>query len=106
MRLSRARGVFAKGYSPTWSDELFKVVQVHASNPATYSIQDIGGEEILGAIYEEEMTRATRNADDVYKIDNVIKTRRRRGRLEYFVHWKGWPAKFDSWVSADDVTDL
>ncbi len=37
---------------------------------------------------------------DVYEIEQVVKTRRRNGKLEYFVNWKGYPSKFNSWVDA------
>jgi hypothetical protein len=33
--------------------------------------------------------------DDVYEIEKVLKTRRRSGKVEYSVKWKGYPDKFD-----------
>jgi len=36
----------------------------------------------------------------VYEIEQVIKTRKRGGKVEYFVKWKGYPEKFNSWVDA------
>ena len=38
--------------------------------------------------------------DDVYEIEEVVKTRKRGGKVEYFVKWKGYPSKFNSWVDA------
>jgi hypothetical protein len=37
--------------------------------------------------------------DDVYEIEKVVKTRRRGGKVEYFVKWKGCPDKFNRWVT-------
>ncbi|KAJ8050974.1 hypothetical protein HOLleu_04368 [Holothuria leucospilota] len=31
--------------------------------------------------------------------EKVLKKRKINGRVEYFVKWKGYPAKFNSWVS-------
>jgi len=38
--------------------------------------------------------------DDVYKVEKVLKTRKRRGKTEHFVKWKG----FNSWTQ--DIFDL
>ena len=37
--------------------------------------------------------------DDVYEVENVLDTRKRRGKTEYFVKWVGYPDKFNSWVT-------
>ena len=35
--------------------------------------------------------------DNVYKIDKILKTRKRQGKTDHLVHWKGYPSSFDSW---------
>ena len=45
--------------------------------------------------------------DDIYKIDKVIKSRKRRGHSkEFLVHWLGWPSKFDSWISEAELKNI
>ena len=38
--------------------------------------------------------------DEVYDVEKVLKTRRRGGKVEHLVKWKGYPDKFNSWVAA------
>jgi hypothetical protein len=55
------------------------------------------GEDIKGKFYEQELQKIEKT-DDVYKIEKILKTRKRNGRIEYFVKWLGYPEKFNSWV--------
>ena len=97
VRISETRRVFKKGYLPSWTRELFKVVNVFRTDPPTYRIADYSGESIKGRFYTEELQ--TVKGDEVFKIEKIIKTRRRHGKVEYLVHWLGYPSKFDSWVT-------
>jgi hypothetical protein len=37
--------------------------------------------------------------DDVYEVEKVLKTRKCGGKVEYSVKWRGYPDKFNSWVT-------
>ena len=97
VRISETRRAFKKGYLPSWTRELFKVVNIFPTDPTTYRIVDYDGEAIKGKFYAEELQVVKEN--DVFKVEKVIKTRRRHGKVEYLVRWLGYPPKFDSWVS-------
>jgi hypothetical protein len=43
------------------------------------------------------------NADDVYNADYLIKSRRRKGRIEYLVKWSGYQEGASTWQDEDDV---
>ena len=38
-----------------------------------------------------------------FRVEKVIKTRKRHGETELLVKWMGWPAKFNSWTKQSDV---
>ena len=47
VRISKCkRRVFDKGYTPTWTEEVFVVNEVLPTKPVTYKIVDLMGEEI------------------------------------------------------------
>src|SRR5437867_9219123 len=96
VRISETRRVFKKGYLPSWTREVFKVVRVHSADPPTYSINDYSDEPIKGKFYEQELQKVESN--DVFKAEKVAKTRKKHGKTEYLVRWLGYPPKFNSWV--------
>jgi len=36
--------------------------------------------------------------DECFVVDRILKTKKRDGKIQYLVSWKGYPSKFDSWV--------
>ena len=49
VRISKYKNIFAKGYTPNWSEEVFIVSKIKNTVPWTYVINDLNGEEIIGA---------------------------------------------------------
>ena len=81
--------------------------KVIGTDPPTYKIVDYDGEPVEGSFYYRELQRIIK-ADDVFKIEAIIRTRRRRGTAgtEYFIKWRKYPYKFNSWVDEADVTNV
>ena len=57
VRISKYKNIFAKGYSPNCSREVFVIKEVKNTVPWTYVINDLNGEEIIGAFYEKELQK-------------------------------------------------
>jgi hypothetical protein len=55
VRLAQARQTFKKGYTPSWTEELFTVSRVNSTNPIIYVLKDDSGEELKGSFYKEEL---------------------------------------------------
>jgi transposase InsO family protein len=98
VRISGSKRLFAKGYRDKWSEEVFQVVKVYDTRPTTYGIADHNGETIKGKFYSQELQKVLK---DVYRVEKVLKTRKRGGKTEYFVKWLGYSDKFNSWT--DDI---
>ena len=60
---------------------------------------DWGGEPIEGNFYDYELQRVNLDKGAFFRGEKVLKKRKRNGRVEYFVKWKGYPTKFNSWVT-------
>jgi hypothetical protein len=97
VRITKYKHVFQKGYLPNWTEEIFEIADKYPTYPVTYQLKDLAGEDIKGKFYEPEIQRVVKT-DDVYDVGKVLKTRRRSGRVEHYVKWKGFPEKFNSWV--------
>ena len=55
VRISKYKNIFAKAYTPNWSEEVFVIKKVKNTVPWTYVINDLKGEEIMGTFYEKEL---------------------------------------------------
>ena len=53
VRISKYKNIFAKGYTPNWSEEVFVVSKTKNTVPWTYVINDLNREEIIGTFYEK-----------------------------------------------------
>ena len=58
VRTSIYKIIFAKGYTPNWSEEVFLFKTVKNIVPWTYVVNDLKGEEIIGTFYEKELQKA------------------------------------------------
>ena len=54
VRISKYKNIFAKGYAPNWSEEVFIVNKIKNTVPWTYEINDLNDEKIIGSFYEKE----------------------------------------------------
>ena len=48
VRISKYKNIFAKGYMPNWSEEIFIIKKIKNTVPWTYVINDLNGEEVIG----------------------------------------------------------
>lgn len=55
VRLSKLKGTFEKGYTTTFTKEIFVISKRIARNPPVYKIKDLEGEEIEGTVYGDEL---------------------------------------------------
>ena len=98
VRISIQRQPFRKGYLGDWSEEIFEINTRLPTVPVTYELKDLADEPIKGKFYEMEIQKVFKTDDEHFDIDKILKTRRRNGKIQYLVSWRGYPTKFNSWV--------
>ena len=91
VRISKQKNIFAKGYTPNWSEGVFVVSKIKNTVPWTYFINDLNGEECIGTFYEKELEKTNQKK---IRIEKVIK---RKGDKLY-VKWKVYNSLFNSWI--------
>ena len=99
VRITKKKKVFEKGYTTRWTEEIFTIKEIRETNPITYKLEDLEGEEIKGTFYEEELQKSK---EQLYKIEKIIK--KKNGQS--FVKWDGYSDKFNSWVADENIKDL
>ena len=55
VRISKFKNIFAKGYIPNWSREIFIVDKINDTVPYTYNLKDLNDKEIIGSFYDREL---------------------------------------------------
>ena len=58
VKISKFQNIFAKGYTPNWSTEIFIVDKINDTVPYTYNIKDLNNEEIIGNFYDKELQKS------------------------------------------------
>ena len=57
VRITKYKHKFKKGYEESWTKEIFVIDQILFTNPITYKIKDLDGEEIIGSFYTNELQK-------------------------------------------------
>ena len=57
VRISRYKNIFAKGYAPNWSSEIFIVNKINDTVPYMYNLKDLNDKEIIGSFYDKELQK-------------------------------------------------
>ena len=95
VRISKCKNIFAKGYTPNWSEEVFVISKIKNAVPWTYVINNLNGEEISERFYQKELQKTNQKE---LRIEKVIK--RKGDKLN--VKWKGYDNSFNSWINKKD----
>ena len=95
-RLSKYKNIFATGYVPNWSKEVFVITKVKNNLPWTYVISNLKGKEIFETFYEKEL-QSTNQIQ--FRKEKVIK---RKGNKLY-AKWKGYDNSINSSIDKKDI---
>ena len=96
VRISKYKNIFAKGYMPNWSEEVFIISKIKNTVPWTYVISDLNGEKIIRTFCEKELQKTNQKE---FRIEKVLK--KKSDKL--YVKWKGYNNSFNSWVDKKDL---
>ena len=104
VRISHLKTIFTRAYGETFTGELFVISKrYHRGTLPVYRLRDMQNEEIKGTFYESEIQKVNIDPNKLWKIDKIFKSRGKGANKEFFVRWKYFPKKFDSWINANEV---
>ena len=70
MRISKYKNIFAKGYMPNWSEEIFIIKKIKNTVPWIYVINDLNGAEIIRTFYENELKKTDQKE---FRMEKILK---------------------------------
>ena len=103
VRIAKQKGKFSRGYKEQSNQEIFKIYEVkERSKIPMYLLETFNGDEkIKGGFYDFELTKV---ASDIFRVEKVLKTRRKGNIVQHYVKWKGFSDSYNSWIDSNDVT--
>ena len=93
-RISKYKNIFAKGYAPNWSEEVFIVSKTNNTVPWTYVVNGLIGEEITGSFYEKELQKASQEKFRIEKGDKL------------YAKWKEYDNRFNNSIVKKTLNEI
>ena len=107
VRITYRREAFDREYGQKWSGEIFYVTKAWRRNTIpVYRLADWNGEEIKGTFYNQQLQSVNVDREGIFKIEKILKRRRRNGVNQVLVKYLHWPKKFNEWINEDRVQDI
>jgi hypothetical protein len=107
VRISFRREPFDREYGQRWSGEFFTVTTRFRRNGIPlYRLKDWHDEPILGTFYQQQLQLVDVDPEGNFKVEKILKRRRRRGIPEVLVKFLHWPKKYNQWIREADVVNI
>ena len=104
VKITYLRHPFQRDYHKKWTEELF-IIRHHFLREGipVYQIKDFEDGNIDGTFYQQELQKINEDEDKAWKIEKILKRRKRRSVEQALVRWLGWPKQYDSWVDVFEI---
>lgn len=104
VRIAKQKGKFSRSYQEQAAQEIFKIYKIDMTKKIPlYHIETYNGDEkISGGFYEFEITPVS---TEIFRIEKIIRRRTVRGIRQLYVKWKGFDAKYNSWINETDIEE-
>ena len=99
VRISKYKNIFAKGYVPNWSEDVFLIKVVKSTVPWVYVTSDLKGEKMLGTFYEKELQKTSQKG---FRVEIIIKTKNDK----IYVKWEDYCSSFNSWIDKEVIVKM
>lgn len=94
-----------KGYYPNYGDKVFTIMKVIKRVPRlVYMLRDERGSVHPRKVYADDIQRVS--TDSLYRIEKIIKRRRRKGIREVLVKWLNHDPTYNSWIPESHVRNV
>ena len=104
VRVAVNKGPFEKGYTQTYSSEIYIVAErLKHIEPVQYRLKSLNDEMVKGKFYPQELIPVTYNPDKTYPVEKVLGKEKRNGVPYVKVKWLGWDKSYNSWIPEDQL---
>jgi hypothetical protein len=105
VRLSQLQSIFAKEQYPMNSEEIFRVKTSELKeNIPVYRLEDLKNDPVPGLFYHNDLVPTAEK--DLYVIDQILKTRGKGKKKQFFVSYVGYPSSFNEWITQKQLEKI
>lgn len=107
VRIVYARVPFRKNYLEQNSTIVYYVTSRYSrAHINRYTLKDQAGDPLPGSFTEDQLTLTHVDDQTEYRIEKVIRYRTINGIRHALVKWYHFPSKYNTFIPADDISDL
>jgi len=107
VRITFEKKSFQRSFYQNWTMAVFKIKsRFLRQGIIMYTVVDLKGDEIVGQMYESEMSRVDIDQDTLWFIDEILKQKKVGKKTLYFCSFIGFPKKFNMWLDYKEVKDV
>ena len=103
VRVALSKKIFERGFNPNFTDEIFTIENASNRKPNVYRLRKYNDEVIKGRFYPEQLQKVTEDKETTYRIDKVIRKRKKDGKDQILVKFIGYPTP--EWIYSTDIVN-
>lgn len=94
-----------KGYYPNFMDQILTITKVIKRVPrVVYMLQDEQGNTLPRKVYAQDIQLVSKESS--FRIEKILKKRKRKGVREVFVKWLNHDPSYNSWIPESNIHDI
>jgi transposase InsO family protein len=106
VHMAMDRSVFHKAYKETYFQEIFEIAARTPTHPPRYKLKDLLKNEINGTFYSQQLINVPYDyTGGLQRIEKVVRYRNPTSGKEALIRWKGYSAKYDTWLRVKDIAE-
>ncbi len=75
-------------------------------SPPLYKLANLNNKNVAGYFYREQLSKTTAPEPETYfRIESILKTKKRKGKTLYLVKFLHYPNEFNEWLPKENILD-
>lgn len=103
VRITKPKQIFDKAYFPSRSDYIYKIEESTSTKPVHYKLIDDSGDKLKQRFYQPELVKTVKDDETSYRVEKVIRSRKKNGRKEILVKFIDYPGHY--WINQEEIVN-
>ena len=96
--ISTNKGVFERGFAPTFQPQVYEISKRLNTVPFTYHLIDHSDQPLKGSFYRQELQPVSEKLQ-TFVIERIVRRRVKNGQRQVLIKWENYPETQNSWIA-------